>query len=89
MKPFRMSKNAYGNLLRLLKPTLDDAAQRIEAACNAESSWGFYKADTSESFVGRWVGQSLPSPRVYVTHRGQGADGRTNRLLRNLEAGRS
>lgn len=87
MKTFTPSKRAYGNLLRLLTPTLNDRAEKIAAACNAESSWGFYKADPDESFKGGWVGESLPSPRVYALN-AKADDARGNRLLRNLEAGR-
>ena len=87
MKKFTPTRRAYGNLLRLLTPTLNDCAEKIADACNTESSWGFYKADTAEDFVGRWVGEELPSPRVYALH-AKTDDGRGNRLLRNLEAGR-
>ena len=75
MKKFTPTRRAYGNLLRLLTPTLNDCAEKIADACNAESSWGFYKAYPHED-----------AARVAVLD--TGSDARTNRLLRNLEAGR-
>ena len=67
---------AREQLKSLLAPTLAARANAIADACNAESSWGFYRAYPHEG-----------AARVAALN--QQSDGRTNRLLRNLEAGRS
>lgn len=72
---FTLTQGKRDALKRLLQPKLVEAANRIEGACNAESSWGFYRAYAHEGVT-----------RVAVLN--QGSDARTNRLLRNLEAGR-
>ena len=71
----KWTSTARGELKALLAPVLAERAEKIADACNAQSSWGFYKAYPHED-----------AARVAVLD--TGSDARTNRLLRNLEAGR-
>ena len=73
--PFKITEAKRAELHRLLRPVLAEKAERIADACNAQSSWGFYKAYPHED-----------AARVAVLD--TGSDARTNRLLRNMEAGR-
>ena len=73
---FRLTDAKRAELKALLAPVLDERAEKIAAACNAESSWGFYKAYPHEG-----------AARVAALRKD--SDARTNRLLRNLEAGRA
>lgn len=69
-------KSTRKTMHKLLMPHIRAAAERVEAACNAESSWGFYKAYHDDD-----------ASRVAVLSAGA-KDGRSNRLVRNIEAGR-
>lgn len=88
MKPFTVRQSAHGELQRLLGPVLQASADRIAARCNSESRWGFYGTETQEAqtFYGSRTGRNHPLAIVWAYN--ARSDARTNRLLRNLDAGR-
>ena len=71
----KWTPTARDELKALLAPVLSERAEKIADACNAESSWGFYKAYPHED-----------AARVSALRKD--SDARTNRLIRNLKAGR-
>lgn len=71
----KWTSTARGELKALLAPVLAERAEKVADACNAESSWGFYQAYPHED-----------AARVAALN--QRSDARTNRLIRNLKAGR-
>ena len=61
---------------------LKQRAERIEAACNAQSSWGGYESEAE-------MGRTRAVARVWTITSGAVADNaRNQRLIRNLDAGR-
>ena len=72
---FKLTQAKRDELKRLLTPVLAESADRIADACNEASSWGAYRAHHHPDVA-----------RVSVYN--DASDARTNRLLRNLDAGR-
>ena len=74
----RITPRQRDQLHELLMPLLRRSAQQIADACNAESSWGGYDVSVDERAV-----------RVMTHDRhATGDDQRSNRLIRNMDAGR-
>ena len=71
----KWTPTARDELKALLTPVRAERAEKSADACNAESSWGFYQAYPHED-----------AARVSALRKD--SDARTNRLIRNLKAGR-
>lgn len=57
-------------------------AGAIARACNAQSSWGGYRVDTT-------AGEDRARARIYnISRNGQKDENRNLRMIRNLDAGR-
>lgn len=75
----KISKAGRQEIKRLALPECLDAAEKIAQACNAQSSWGGYKAI---------MGSSAAVVLGY-THEANVDNARAQRILRNVNAGRS
>ena len=75
---FILAQRRRKELKDLLDPLIQRGAEQIADACNAESSWGGYHADTDTPGIAR----------VWADSKASVDAARSQRLIRNLDRGR-